>query len=192
MYKGNTIVVTQEDRALPVGCSPSDVAAILMDFFDAVNRYDPEQLARLWMLHEKSESLPRYWYGMDEGDHAAGRRDFSTSTIDSLLAYFSGRHRQRERMRLLAVDVGGPREDNGVDVAYYLARSADDLPGGVRIADAKGAIDCKARRTMVASLSTWPAWESSDIVAAAYTLTSLCPPPPPERPRNAVIACARP
>ena len=39
---GRTVVVTEDDRSLPPGCRPAEIAGLLGDLFEALNRRDAD------------------------------------------------------------------------------------------------------------------------------------------------------
>jgi hypothetical protein len=196
-HKGTTILVTRENKALPAGCGPGEMAALLLDFFDAANRGDQQQVARLSMLPEVQYGYLPYWYGVSDGEPRNGGRHFSAVTRGQLRNLVVERHRQHERMRLLTVRVNGASEGDStpgdISVDYYLTRQADDLSGDVeRIAYAASTINCHERKIAVSAIGTLPVEVQRDIMRLAFALASLCPPPPPDHAGNAVIACTAP
>jgi hypothetical protein len=42
------VIVTRENPSLPSRCSPLEVARLILQFFDAFNRGDQEQLAKMF------------------------------------------------------------------------------------------------------------------------------------------------
>jgi hypothetical protein len=128
------ILVTAGDASLPEGCRPREVAGLVLDFFDAFNAGDQEQLSRLFFVAEgpsppdfSSEGYyPWSWYLVSEagaGGHI--ERGFVTYDEGELLEYFARRHEHGERLGLLKVGVTGPGllgEEGNVGIVYALTR----------------------------------------------------------------------
>ena len=166
------IVVTRENPSLPANCSPRETAALVVRFFDAFNRGDADELS-----HFFGASFVRYAVA-DKGDVGGA----PPTSVESLLTYFAERHKRRESLQLVTIDVAGPAWHGGVDLSYALLRRADDLvPAGPKAIFGKGSIDC-ATRTIIA-------WAMGGTVPPAR----LCPdlPTPTARDVVIVIACAR-
>jgi hypothetical protein len=173
----SAVIVTRQKGTFSPGCSPSEVAHLLIDIFDAVNRNDKDQLTRLF-----PSSFNAYSVHDSRGAH------FTTQHRDKLLAYIAERHKQHEHIRLLGVDVAQGISSKA-DIVYYVSRQADDLSdNSYRIADAKGSVFCEQRWLWTSVMNTWPSGTEAKI---SHALTVLCPQPPVDSPENAVIACAR-
>ena len=173
------VIVTRDNNMLPAGCSPREVAQLIMRFFDAFNNGDQEVLGSFFFKSGFE------WYSVTEGNPKERGRHFVAYTPDDLLVYFVERHKQNERLRLLMVDVAGPSWHGGVDISYVLNREADDLWPGLggpeRIAEGKGAINCQDQQIFVWSM----AMNMGNFAAR------LCPEPPTGSKSDTVVACAR-
>src|SRR5919201_5877671 len=94
------VVVTRGSAALPAGCSPADVAAVLADFTDAFNRGDAQHIDALFAptMSQPGESpFVRF-----TSSSSAGAVDLTDRT--SVLAYLADRHKRNERERLVYLD----------------------------------------------------------------------------------------
>ena len=169
------IIVTEDSPALPPGCTAAQVARLIVDFLDAYNRGDQDQLAQSFSFGSSFK-----WYS--DSYRLNGRRQHVAAyTQQDLLAYFSSRHQQDEHLQLLMVDVAGPSWHGGVDIVYVLRRTADDIAfsaGQGIFVQGKGAIDCKQRKIFVWSM-------------AAHTPPWPCPTPTGWKPGTTTVACAR-
>ena len=56
---GTRVVVTEDDRSLPTGCRPAEVAGLLDELFDAITRADEEAAAALVVDREMLALLKR-------------------------------------------------------------------------------------------------------------------------------------
>jgi hypothetical protein len=196
------VLVTSDDPSLPDGCHPRQIAELVIDFIDAFNRGDQEQLSRLFFISEgpsppdfsEGGYYPWSWYSVSKVG-AEGRIEDGFVTYDQgeLLRYFAERHRQGERLELIkvsATQAGLLEEENNVGIVYVLTRNARDLEPGLggpaRIAIGKGAINCQSRRIFTWSMEMRVGEERSEREAASW----LCTDPPGWRPGTAVVACA--
>lgn len=140
--------------ALPPACQPEEVARLVMRFFDAVNRGDLAQIDQIFAISAGPDGRkPQGWYSVDYSPPGQVPRQFAAFTQSDLLAYFRERHAQRERLRLVGLQVRGPTWHGGVDITYTLARSADDLTGKERPYGGKGAINCSRQQLFVWSMT---------------------------------------
>lgn len=196
------IIVTREGDSLPPGCSPRQVARLIMDFFDAFNNGDRDELDRFFGPDFK-------WYSVTEGDPSKGGRHFVTygtagadtagpmgyptsAKRDELLSHFAERHKQHERLKLIMVDVAGPSWHGGVDIAYVLTRHADDLLDSPdHLSQGKGAINCEKQQIFVWSMGSTPATGGATQLADLFEQVKLCPKPPAGASSTTVVACAR-
>ena len=174
------IIVTRDDETLPSGCTPLEIAQFILGFFDAFNQGDQEQLANMFLLGDNR------WYSVDGANPDT---NFVAYDLKSLLIYFGERHQHQERLQLMKVNVSYPSWHGGADIAFVVKRTADDIEPGIygpeRFASGKGAIYCTAGKIMVWSMGMPP----PDIQETS--LPTTCPTPPPDSPKNAVIACVR-
>lgn len=181
------VVVTRDNERSPTGCSPREVAEVLLRFFDAFNRGDQQGLTRFFDPEFEWYSVTAASSGNDRGSH------FVTANRDALLAYFARRHEQHERLRLRALRVSGASWHGGVDFNYVLWRDAEDLApelgGAERIAEGKGAIGCPGQKIFVWSMAMnhiAPGQEQEYL----DSVRPGCPEPPAGTPPTAVIVCA--
>lgn len=146
--------VIGDAAALPPSCQPDQVAHLVMRFFDAVNRGDQEQIDQVFAIAAgPAAQTPQGWYSVSESPLGQDDRQFVAYTQGDLLAYFQGRHRQRERLRLVRLQVQGPMRDEYANINYNLRRSADDLGPGEHAYGGKGAINCARQQLFVWSMS---------------------------------------
>lgn len=179
------IIVVRDNPALPEGCSPTEVAQLIMSFLDAYNRGDREQLADFFPSTFE-------WYSDTIVDSAEDddKRSFDFSFRNRLLDYVAERHQHGDRLQLVAVNVAGPGWHGGADIAFTLTREANDVrrgpEGRERYAVGGGAIRCQSQKIWAWGMGTAPPdFPESD-------LSHVCPVPPDGAPENAVVACARP
>jgi hypothetical protein len=179
------VIVTRENPSLPSRCSPLEVARLILQFFDAFNRGDQEQLAKMFSLGGSDQDR---WYSVSDGSlWSEDRTHFVAYTNEDLLAYFAERHEMQEHLNLLKVDVGPGHHRNDAGIAIVLSRQAKDLRTTGKPFQyllGKGQIDCVSQTILVWSVGA----ASPD---SEPPLPELCPPPPLDSPGNAVIACAR-
>jgi hypothetical protein len=136
-------VTVTGDPGLPAGCNtPYDVAVLIANFLDAINRGDNRGLARFF-------GAGLMWYSVTEP-----QRNFVAYNQGDLLQYFDQRRTQHERLQLESIDVRGPSWHGGVDLAYTLNRHADDLNPQGQSLRGKGALDCRDRTIFVWSMGS--------------------------------------
>ena len=134
------VIITGQSDGAPSGCSPREIAHLIVQFFNEFNRGDQKELARFF-----NPTFQWYYVGQD---------GFETSNRDKLLAYFAERHQHREQLRLIKIQVNGWDEPRGL-VHFgplFFSRHADDInrannPEG--ITDGKGAIICEEKKILV-------------------------------------------
>lgn len=196
------VIVTSDDRSLPDGCHPRQVAELVVGFVDAFNSGDRERLSRIFFVSQgpsppdfsDSDYQPWSWYTV--GKIGAGGKiesGFVTYNQGELLRYFARRHGKGERLRLLKVSLTQTgllgKEDN-VGFVYVLTRKAEDLEPGLggpaRIASGEGAINCPNRRIFALRMDMRKEDKRTERDAAAW----LCADPPGWKPGDAVVACA--
>lgn len=184
------ILVTRERSDLPAGCSPEEVARVLIDFFDALRTNDVERLLKRTALSTDPDTVASTnWYAVNEPADRDGVRNFLSDTQAELIAYAATRQQQHERLQLRAVDVDPGEDGSIVGIVFYLNREADDLVAGRdHVASAKGSVDCATQRIRAITIMMWPAGGELEI---DRHLRSLCPAPPAGSDPNAIVACAR-
>lgn len=185
--KEREVIVSRDDPGLPEGCSPAEVAQLIMNFLDAYNNGDQEQIAQFFpnTFEWYSDGVVVNGVEVDQ-DHYFLTRPGSR---DDLLSYAAERHQHGDRMELLQVNVVGPSWHGGADFSFRLTREADDVQpkseGQVRYVEGFGAIRCRTQKFWVWSLGMRsPKFLESELLG-------VCPDPPPDTAENAVIACAR-
>lgn len=177
------IVVTRDSISLPAGCTPRQVASLLMRFTTAFNRGDRAALTRLFPEQDppgrarEPDGTVFRWYSVTE----VTGRTVAFYDLKDLFPYFARRHLQGERLRLLSVDVGPSSRREAVGIGYALRREANDLPPNLSpYAHGKGEIDCRRQRIYVWSMGHGG---REPVVA--------CPRPADWTPVGPVLACAR-
>jgi len=130
--------------------------------------------------------------GGGAGPEIGGRRQplrhFVAYDVPDLLRYFAERRGERERMQLVAVQVGTSNIAGAAGMTFAVRREADDLVPGLggrqQIAYGKGEIDCGEGRFFV--------WSMGMDLAPGQDLArrwSPCPLPPGWAPGNPAVAC---
>lgn len=177
------IVVTRDRSPNPPSCAPLPVAAIVIEFFAAVNAGDERALGRIF----PRESFR--WYSVEGGP---GERSVYSSPYDwtTLLPYFEERHEQGERLRLVEIFAPGGaivREVQGLpieptpaaDIEFVVERRADDFSDADSTRyGGKAGINCRDRAIFYWSMGPDAAPDRP-----------LCPRPTADVPRHAVVAC---
>ncbi len=173
------ILVTRESSSLPSGCTPREVARLLIRLADAVNTGDANALDRLFAIedppgrHGSDRPEPFFrWYSVG-----------ATALYDrsELFPYFAERRRHGEHWEIIAVDVAPSWVRGGAGIGYALRRRADDIPAASWLTRGKGEIDCAAQRIYV-----WAMGESP-----AQGAITPCPLPAGWTPGAALVACSR-
>jgi hypothetical protein len=180
------IIVTRDSISLPAGCTPRQVASLLVRFTAAFNRGDRKALVRLFpdvdplgRVRAEPAGTVFHWYSVSEGT----ARHIALYDLKDLFSYFERRHRQGERLSLIGVDVGTSWRPLSVGIGYTLRREADDLPAGIGpFAHGKGGIDCKRQRIYV-----WSMGQDASTQQPSFA----CPRPNGWTPSGPVLACAR-
>lgn len=174
-----TVVITRNNAELPDGCSPNEVAQLIMRILEAFNKNDQVMLEDAFALSGGR------WFS----DTISEEEHFTTYTQAELLDYFALRHQYNDRLQLIKVNVS-PRGLREADITFQMTREADDIEprenGRSRYVQGKGGIFCRTQKFMVWSMGTAP----PNISPAEY-LSKVCPDPPSNVPQNAVIACAQ-
>jgi hypothetical protein len=181
------VLVTHDDRTLPPGCRPWNVAALVTTFLDGINRGNQKQVAELFEISDRpdplSGTLGWSWYSFNQGVSGA-TDEFVAYDEAKILSYLAARHERHERMGLLTIDVGR-RFGSGryVVFAAHVTRGADDLGSGRRVhrfANVKGVIDCERPE-----INRWV------MASESRPGPGECPTVPGWKPGDAAIACAR-
>ena len=144
------VLVTRDSLAL--NCSPRDVADVVLRFERAFDAGDRKALDAVFVRSGFR------WYSTNH----TTIRDRSR-----LVPFLLAARARRERIRLLAVDVGNSSRNHSVGVGLNLEN-----------AHGKAEIDCRSRRIYVWSVSTGE-------------VASPCPEPPQVSPVRTVVACSR-
>jgi hypothetical protein len=194
------VLVTRDSVSLPTGCSPREVASFFDLFLDAFNRGDMQALDEIWTSEDSpgrpvgSPGREFIWYSVTEGGsiRTGPWRDRSVYDRPELLAYFAERHRQNERMSLVAVRVVRARASWAAGIHFVVRRSADDLPPGLggrqRIAGGKGQIDCERHRIQLWTMFMNMAEPGRDYPPSGAAVP--CPRPAGWSPANPVVVCS--
>jgi hypothetical protein len=194
------VLVTRDSLSLPTGCSPREVAGFLDVFLDAFNRGDMQALDEIWTSEDSpgrpvgSTGREFIWYSVTEGGsiRAGPWRDRSVYDRPELLGYFAERHRQNERMSLVAVRVVRARASWAAGIHFVVRRSADDLPPGLggrqRIAGGKGQVDCERHRLQLWTMFMNKAEAGRDYPPSGAGLP--CPRPAGWSPADPIVVCS--
>lgn len=156
-----------DSQPMPDGCTPEEVATIMVRFFAAWSEGDGDTMERyLAPAYEREETSnsvldqmvlpaePGYlgWFGINpipggiaDGSGAAG------TTVEEVLEAAAARHEQSEVIQVLRIDYGSGSHEGSAGMTFDLARIADDVQG--HIIGGKGEIDCQSGRIMVFSAS---------------------------------------
>jgi hypothetical protein len=142
-------------RILPAGNPPeppADCDAIravrqIEALFRAISNGDSTLVSRFFPV-DQPEQFVLYRLG------GPGPHGFATSDISALAGHFRLRFAAAERIELRGIQVN--RWDDGL--AHFgpllAARTASDLPSGVRVVEGKGAVNCKTGKFVVLNLVT--------------------------------------
>jgi hypothetical protein len=170
-----TVLVTRDADRGPKGCHPENVGQLVVDFFTAVNRRQPERVTDIF--------TPQLgWYSITEYSPKTGKRHFVAYAPAKLQRYFEGRISKNERLYLLEMDVAYERSRKLGHISYVLRRTGDDLDRYGDVATGKGAIDCETGRIAVWSMAH-DSRHTDDAPAA------LCP--GDAEPPNVAVVCSR-
>jgi hypothetical protein len=158
------VVVTRDSIDLPAGCSPRQVAGLLLRFASAFDDGDRAELERLFA---PAGARPPSFRWFTTGDvRILRRRDL----VPQLLALRA----RGERLRIRDLDVGRSRVAGSVAIGLSLLRTT---AGGTRAAHGKAEIECAHGRFYV--------WSTGDGDAR------FCADAPGVDPARAVVACSR-
>ena len=175
------VVVTRGSAALPAGCSPGDVAAVVGDFTDAFNRGDTQRLDALFAptMSQPGESpFVRFAFST-----AAGAVDLTDRA--SLLPYLADRHKRNEHQRLLYLDAVPNRTlgPGRVEVGLGLSAQADDYEGGLRGLVGRAVVNCTSK-----TISEWKV--TLQPVGFSFSGPGACPSPSGWSSNGVAVACA--
>ena len=135
----------------PENCSPEEIAARLVEFFDAVSGDEPVPVSDLF-----SDALE--WYSASGGSGRDDEEFTAIYEIDDLPHYFAYRQTQREKLVLQWISIHGGwggwnPEQRLIHFAFRVSRQAEDIyDGEIRIVTGKGAIECRKQRFVVISI----------------------------------------
>lgn len=183
------IIVTRDDRTLPRGCSPREVATFLTGFFDDFNQGRIGALRRRFAAaHPHNDSLhydppangrfPFRWYSVTRG------RAFAAYDRATLLRYFRSRRTRNEQLALLVVDVGAAGRGRAVAFSYVLRRAAADISlraDEQPYAWGGGGMNCSPNSIYVWNMAGPP----------SRSPEGLCPLPDAWIPGEPVVACTQ-
>ena len=190
-YANQSIISHDEPNHRP-GCSPLEVAQVVMRLFEAFNRGDQEQLAGMFSLtgHPGQMFVAGEVDEMEPKKMLEGETYFFTRHLRDLLPYFAERHQHEERLRLVEINVGGDRSSGTTGIVFLLTRQADDLTPGLygpkRFAAGRGVMYCKTQSFYIWSIVTFT---RDFLLSSDSDWYKNCPTPPPGFPKEAVIAC---
>ena len=177
------VLVTRKDDSLPDGCRPRQVAGLVTKFFDAFNKGEQSKLSRFFVSEGPTPGL--YISSPVPGS------GFSTYDRNELLKYFPKRHKHRERLRLLEVNVGKSWRHDGAAVVSNITRKADDIKPGLggpkNVAIVKGEINCRLQRFVIWNMTM----AEIRFLNSQGMPASICPEPSGRRQGSVAIACAR-
>ena len=158
----NQSIISHDEPTHPPGCSPLEVAQVVMRLFEAFNRGDQEQLVGMFSL----TGHPAQWFvageqeEMDPKKLLKGETCFFTRHRHNLLPYFVECHQHEEWLRLVEINVGSDRSSHTAGISFLLIRQADDLTPGLngpkRFASGRGEMYCKTQTFSIWSMVTFP------------------------------------
>lgn len=135
-----------EWEPLPEVCRPDDVRDAVLEFVDAFNRGDQEQVAALFRPDVlDADGTPDWndqyrnlgWFSIIGADDETS--GFAQNAEDAR-SVTATRHGRGERWTLLQLFMGGYWWEGGVNISFDIRREADDIP--TTIVGGKGALDC--------------------------------------------------
>jgi hypothetical protein len=131
----------------PLLCTASETRRLVTSFVRAFNRGDARTLNRLWARRPDFR-----WYTAFQSEPRVGHSVF---VRERLVPYFTRRHRQGERLRIVRFRFNGNGALHG-HFEYRVQRTARDLTSAQTLYDGKGAVVCfpKPRALAVWSMST--------------------------------------
>ncbi|SRR5712691_367457 len=175
------IVVTRGSAALPAGCSPGDVAAVVANFTDAFNSGDAQRLDELFAptMSQPGES-PFVRFALSTAAGAVDLTDRAT-----LLPYLADRHKRSERERLLYLDAVPNRTlgPGRVEVGLGLSAQADDYEGGLRGLIGRAVVNCTSK-----TIADWKV--TLQPVGFSFSGPGACPRPNGWSAIGVAVACA--
>ena len=153
----DTLTIMGEVDGFPDGCSPRQVADLIIRFFEAYNVGDQEQITSFFppTFQWYSDTRVEVVNGKNEQVHFVTR----PGSREELLHYFSERHEQNEQLKLQLLSVASPDGGGGhVNIVFVYRRQANDVqpgPDGVtRVGEGKGVIACRNQKIFVWSMGT--------------------------------------
>lgn len=158
------VVVTRDSIDLPAGCSPREVAALLLRFTSAFDEGDSAALERLFAPAGTTRHSFQWFVS---GDVRVFRRDELVATLLALRA-------QGDRLRIRAVDDGSSNVPGSSAIGLALWRVAGGASQAYR---GKAEIECARRRFYV--------WR------AVPAPGDICPDPVAAVRADVVVACSR-
>jgi hypothetical protein len=161
-------------------CDVKKTADVIVDFIDAFNSGDGEQLKTFFDdMHFVAFSSGDYdtarqsmvkfsRFGSVSGEPETMTKEYRATEIAKMPDYFKTRHTKREKWRLLSLSQNG-----GTSVSFSIQRTADDLNaelfGPNFIATGKGEVECQYRKLLV-----WVMGQNSEpLVTGACKDTSV-------------------
>jgi hypothetical protein len=131
----------------PLLCTASETRKLVTAFIRAFNRGDARTLNRLWARRPDFR-----WYTAFQSEP---RVRHSVFVRDRLVPYFTRRHQQGERLRIVRLRFNGNSGLHG-HFEYRIQRTAPDLTSTQTLYDGKGAVVCfpKPRALAVWSMGT--------------------------------------
>lgn len=181
------IIVTRDERDLPQGCSPREVAQLMMRLLNAFNSGDQEQFIQFFppTFQWYSDGWRTVADGVDiDPDHLFVSRPGNRKDLPN---YLAERHQQGDRLQLIKASVIEDGQRHAL-IIFQLVREADDVESGVggnkRYVHGRALIICQSQTFFSLGMGIAP----PDIQKS--DLARMCPEPPASTPENAAIACS--
>lgn len=158
------VLLATPSAAYPAGCTYAEVAVLLDRFLDAFNRGDSAVIRGYFPTEAVGQGVTDHtgerfvWYSMTDTNLDGTKRHFVTYDLPGLWAYFTERHRHRERLIVQSFSVR-PQDTLNANLTLNLYRTADDLPltagfpEGVAVG--KGVLNCRNRTFRVLSFGQY-------------------------------------
>lgn len=182
------IIVIRDERDLPQGCSPREVAQLMMHLLNAFNSGDQEQFIQFFppAFQWYSDGWRTVADGVDiDPDHLFVSRPGNRQDLPD---YLAERHQQGDRLQLLMANVTEEGQRRAL-VNFRFVREADDVEPGVggnkRYVHGVAVINCQSQTFFSLGMGIAP----PDIQESDLART-LCPEPPADAPENAAIVCS--
>lgn len=159
-------IITGDISGYPEGCNPRQVADLIVQFFDAYNAGNKDQIPLYFPPLFESYSDTR----VELVDNKSEMIHFSTNPgrQEELFDYFAERHEQNEQLTLKFLNISGRGDGGGgtVDFVFVYRRQADDIqpgPDGVtRVGDGRGMITCGSQKIYRWGMGTAAPYEGED------------------------------